>query len=270
MACFVKLCQNKNLKVDGDPTCLTGILRACRIRGDEFKFEALPLRNVRPLVIKEVVLKSYDNAYNLHTEEGLMKLFEDLVNELLADLASRSSTDVKPRDEQLQRNPLVRLKVDYSGYSTCNPQKFGQRFINKVYWAFARHFCVLRTWTLVSIGAPHLQQRRGKALQTHLQVANPKDILHFQKAQMKRREQRDALRQHRANGSPLEALYREEEDPAITVVIDLEDRFTHARNQCIRLNAIQSRKQYCLLCSCYRYNTWWPSSSNAAAVEVCV
>jgi len=26
----------------------------------------------------------------------------------------------------------VRLRVDYSGYSTCNPQRFGQRFVDRV------------------------------------------------------------------------------------------------------------------------------------------
>ena len=46
--------------------------------------------------------------------------------------AKRPTTPLTARDEQLQRYPLVRLKVDYSGYSTCNPQKFGQRFVDKV------------------------------------------------------------------------------------------------------------------------------------------
>lgn len=28
--------------------------------------------------------------------------------------------------------PLVRLRVDYTGFSTINSQRFGQKFVNKV------------------------------------------------------------------------------------------------------------------------------------------
>lgn len=93
--------------------------------------QPLPLRSVRPFAIKEVVLKDYDGSYNLHDDAGLMQLFEDLVNELLAGLRPHTARPLSAREEQLQRYPLVRLKIDYTGYSTCNPQRFGQRFIDK-------------------------------------------------------------------------------------------------------------------------------------------
>ena len=63
--------------------------------------------------------------------------------------------------------PLIRLKIDYGGYTTCNPQRFGQRFVDR--------------------------------------VANPGEILLFQKTKVKRREEKAAAeaakRQKRADGT---------------------------------------------------------------------
>ena len=36
------------------------------------------------------------------------------------------------QDENRHTYPLLRLRIDYTGYSTCNAQRFGQRFVNKV------------------------------------------------------------------------------------------------------------------------------------------
>lgn len=95
--------------------------------------EAVPLRNVRPFAIKEVALADFETEYNLHGEEGLMQLFHDQVEAMLADLAAqRPPAPATPTAQQLFDFPLIRLKVDYSGYSTCNPQKFGQRFVGRV------------------------------------------------------------------------------------------------------------------------------------------
>ena len=33
---------------------------------------------------------------------------------------------------ELVNEVLVRFQVNWTGYSTCNPQRFGQRFVNKV------------------------------------------------------------------------------------------------------------------------------------------
>jgi len=57
---------------------------------------------------------------------------------------------------------LVRLKIDYGGYTTCNPQRFGQRFVGR--------------------------------------VANPGEILLFQKTKVKRREEK-AARERAAHAS---------------------------------------------------------------------
>jgi hypothetical protein len=39
--------------------------------------------------------------------------------------------------------PLIRLRVDYSGFSTINSQRFGQRFVGKVRGVLA---CLLMPW----------------------------------------------------------------------------------------------------------------------------
>ncbi|KAL1527686.1 hypothetical protein AB1Y20_009072 [Prymnesium parvum] len=150
-----------------------------QIRGEEFKIEAVPLRSVRPFAIKEVVLRDFDEQYELHREEGMMRLFEDQVNELLAQLAERTPEGAMDGHlAQLHAHPLVRLKVDYSGYSTCNPQKFGQRFVDK--------------------------------------VANPKDILLFQRTKVRRMQERAAALE--AGGAASDQTgENEEEDPSNTI-----------------------------------------------------
>ncbi|KAF5176927.1 Double-strand break repair protein [Thalictrum thalictroides] len=75
------------------------------------------------------------------------------------------------------RLPLIRIKVDYSGFMTINPQRFGQKYVGK--------------------------------------VANPQDILIFSKAAKKRQsaedkiEDSERLRPEELNQQNIEALLAE-------------------------------------------------------------
>ena len=51
---------------------------------------------------------------------------------------------------------------------------------------------------------------------SHPQVANPKEILLFQKTKVKRKEEREAALRAQANGEP-PPLRPDEEDPSVTV-----------------------------------------------------
>ncbi|KAL3896350.1 MAG: hypothetical protein SGPRY_013292, partial [Prymnesium sp.] len=141
MHALVESSENQFIVMQPGSTVATSLVEAeakpkhvalLQIRGEEFKMEAVPLCNVRPFAIKEVALADFETEYNLHGEEGLMQLFHDQVEAMLADLAAqRPPAPLTPTVQQLFDFPLIRLKVDYSGYSTCNPQKFGQRFVGR-------------------------------------------------------------------------------------------------------------------------------------------
>ncbi len=149
------------------------------ICADRWHLEPIPLTTVRPFVIGEIVLQELDEVYDLHKEEELMRCLEERVEQMLRSLAAaRQATPLAGADEARARYPLVRLKVDYTGYSTCNPQKFGQRFVDR--------------------------------------VANPSEILLFQKTKVKRKEQaaRAAAARRAGASAPLDDDGGDDEDPA--------------------------------------------------------
>ena len=55
-------------------------------------------------------------------------------------MIARASQDHPPEPGATPKLPLVRLRVDYTGFSTINAQRFGQRFVNKV-WPARRRNC---------------------------------------------------------------------------------------------------------------------------------
>jgi double-strand break repair protein MRE11 len=54
--------------------------------------------------------------------EHLDKIVRNLIKKSSQPTASRPETKL----------PLIRIKVDYSGFSTINPQRFGQKYVGKV------------------------------------------------------------------------------------------------------------------------------------------
>eukprot|EP00962_Isochrysis_galbana_P021041 scaffold6192_cov101-Isochrysis_galbana.AAC.1 len=103
------------------------------IRGNQFKFTPIKLETVRPFIIKDVVLQEYEQEYDFNDEPSLMGFLEEQVERALAELRERHPvTLTTAAAENRHKFPLVRLRVDYSGYSTCNPQRFGQRFVDRV------------------------------------------------------------------------------------------------------------------------------------------
>jgi len=46
------------------------------------------------------------------------------------NLIEKNSQPMASRSES--KLPLIRIKVDYSGFSTINPQRFGQKYVGKV------------------------------------------------------------------------------------------------------------------------------------------
>lgn len=60
------------------------------------------------------------------------QLIEFLSNKI-EEMISKSLEDLPPTMNKATTKPLIRLKVEYSGgFSTINPQRFGQRFVGRV------------------------------------------------------------------------------------------------------------------------------------------
>ena len=128
--------------------------------GESWKLEALPLTSVRPFVMREVVLEDHQHEVDMHTEEQLMLFLREQVDSMLVEVKEPTmfrhktcrppiATHVSKRQSELHQVsathpppsgssgshdhfPLVRLRVDYSGFTTCNPQRFGQYFVDRV------------------------------------------------------------------------------------------------------------------------------------------
>uniref|UniRef100_M8BEL6 Double-strand break repair protein n=1 Tax=Aegilops tauschii TaxID=37682 RepID=M8BEL6_AEGTA len=140
-------------------------------QGNQYRPNKIPLMTVRPFEYAEVVLKDeadVDPNDQASVLEHLDKIVRNLIEKSSQPTASRSEAKL----------PLVRIKVDYSGFSTINPQRFGQKYVGK--------------------------------------VANPQDILIFSKAAKKRQtttgeniDESEKLRPEELNQQTIEALVAE-------------------------------------------------------------
>ncbi|KAE8357044.1 Mre11 DNA-binding presumed domain-containing protein [Aspergillus coremiiformis] len=114
------------------------------ITGREFKCEPIPLKTVRPFVMREIVLSEEKGAQKLARKENnrtevtrfLMAIVEELIEQAKTEwLAMREDAE---EDEELEVPlPLVRLRVEIStpeggSYDCENPQRFSNRFVGKV------------------------------------------------------------------------------------------------------------------------------------------
>ncbi|RLM74523.1 hypothetical protein C2845_PM15G25720 [Panicum miliaceum] len=140
------------------------------IKGNQYRPTKIPLRSVRPFEYAEVVLKDeadVDPNDQASVLEHLDKIVRNLIEKSSQPTASRSESKL----------PLIRIKVDYSGFSTINPQRFGQKYVGK--------------------------------------VANPQDILIFSKSAKKRQtagdhiDDSEKLRPEELNQQTIEALVAE-------------------------------------------------------------
>ncbi|MQM07488.1 hypothetical protein Taro_040332, partial [Colocasia esculenta] len=139
------------------------------IKGTQYRSTKILLKSVRPFEYAEVVLKDIpeiDPNDQASVLEYLDKVVRNMIEGSCRNSASKSELKL----------PLVRIKVDYSGFMTINPQRFGQKYVGK--------------------------------------VANPQDILIFSKAAKKRQpgektDDTERLRPEELNQQNIEALLAE-------------------------------------------------------------
>ncbi|XP_018477649.1 double-strand break repair protein MRE11 isoform X2 [Raphanus sativus] len=139
------------------------------IKGNQYRPTKIPLTSVRPFEYTEIVLKDEDDI-DPNDQNSILEHLDKVVRDLIEKASKKA---VNRSDIQL---PLVRIKVDYSGFMTINPQRFGQKYVGK--------------------------------------VANPQDILIFSKASKKGQREgtiddSERLRPEELNQQNIEALVAE-------------------------------------------------------------
>ena len=120
------------------------------IRGHQFKLEPIPLTMVRSFVTHDVLLSNYDNLdpEDPKIDDKISKLLEgelrmcihnarEKTRELLED-ARKEGNNATDDDSSLKYKlekrdqVLVRIRVEHSGFSTLNNQRFGAKFVGQV------------------------------------------------------------------------------------------------------------------------------------------
>ncbi|KAL5802729.1 hypothetical protein ACOSQ4_031034 [Xanthoceras sorbifolium] len=95
------------------------------IKGNQYRPTKIPLTSVRPFEYAEIVLKDVGDI-DSNDQNSILEHLDRVVSNLI----EKSSRKAVNRSE-LQL-PLIRIKVDYSGFMTINPQRFGQKYVGKV------------------------------------------------------------------------------------------------------------------------------------------
>ncbi len=94
------------------------------MKGGKWRTVKIPLETVRPFMFDSVVLANQE-AVNRGNPETVM----DFLTAKVEQMVEQANLDRMDRSPEL---PLVRLRVDYTGFSTVNPQVFAQQFVNRV------------------------------------------------------------------------------------------------------------------------------------------
>lgn len=94
------------------------------MKGGKWRTVKIPLETVRPFLFDSVVLAN-QKTVNRGNPDTVM----DFLTTKVEQMVERANLDRTDRSPDL---PLIRLRVDYTGFSTVNPQLFAQKFVNRV------------------------------------------------------------------------------------------------------------------------------------------
>ena len=106
-----------------------------KIRGKEFSLKKMRLKTVRPFVVGDIVLADIDglslnSPEELHT--ALTYEVEKLIERVTNEWREENHDELLKDPSYEMPRPLVRLRVEYTGFSMCNVQRFGQQFVDKL------------------------------------------------------------------------------------------------------------------------------------------
>ncbi|KAL5548020.1 hypothetical protein UlMin_003251 [Ulmus minor] len=182
------------------------------IKGNQYRPTKIPLTSVRPFEYTEIVLKD-ESDIDPNDQNSILEHLDKVVRILI------EKSNKKAVNKSELKLPLVRIKVDYSGFMTINPQRFGQKYVGK--------------------------------------VANPQDILIFSKASKKGRNEAkfddsERLRPEELNQQNIEALVAENNlkmevlpvndlDVALQNFVNKDDKL--AFYTCVKYNLEETRSK---------------------------
>eukprot|EP00947_MAST-08B_sp_MAST-8B-sp1_P000686 g686.t1 len=124
-----------------------GMLSIC---GDKFQLEPVPLRTPRPFIMEDVVLDEIEELDPQHADktQHMTDFLTDRVNAMIEQAAAEAQEHGDEEDGEGAAGggggagggaaggapplPLLRLKVERTGFDTINNQKFGAQFVGKV------------------------------------------------------------------------------------------------------------------------------------------
>ncbi|GIL58032.1 hypothetical protein Vafri_13231, partial [Volvox africanus] len=106
------------------------------VKGTNFRLQKFRLRSVRPFEFETVALRDVNPALKPEDTEGVTHFLTAKIQEMI----TRAATSALPLPSAADGGgasdgpliPLIRLRVDYTGFSTVNSQRLGQRFVGKV------------------------------------------------------------------------------------------------------------------------------------------
>lgn len=116
------------------------------ITGKDFECETIPLKEVRPFIMREITLQEEPGMKTLARKDNnrtaITGHLDKIVHEMIAEAneAWREGYGDSMDDETRQKGPplpLIRLRVEYTApeggrYDVENPQRFSNRFFEKV------------------------------------------------------------------------------------------------------------------------------------------
>jgi len=145
---------------------------------------------VRPYVFEHLILSETLDESGLDPkdpklEEAVDDYLELKVNELIQRAKDEHPHHYGPGVDETKLRPLIRLRVEHTGFCTVNRQRFGQKFVDR--------------------------------------VANPVDILQFHKEAAKREKKAGAAKENEADEEELHGLMGENDQPSVANIVDLVD-----------------------------------------------
>ncbi|KAF1866955.1 hypothetical protein Lal_00018341 [Lupinus albus] len=99
------------------------------IKGNQYRPTKIPLMSVRPFEYTEIILKDEPDI-DPNDQHSILEHLDKVKIIQVGKLLEKSSKKAVNRAEL--KLPLIRIKVDYSGFMTINPQRFGQKYVGKV------------------------------------------------------------------------------------------------------------------------------------------
>lgn len=114
------------------------------ITGRDFKVDTIPLKTVRPFVMREIVLAEEKAAMRLAKKANNRTELTEFLNGIVNEMIKRANQEWDEAQGRQERDedeepplPLIRLRVEYTapegGNFDCeNPQRFSNRFVDKV------------------------------------------------------------------------------------------------------------------------------------------